>query len=128
MRRLLTILGLALGLAAPLNAQVKGVRFEITAVGDTTLSFAVGTAQWVRKGLSGIAVDPRRRDALVARFRIVDVNEGIATAVITGQTTRTAMDQVAILDEPTRSLYRTLGFWGGVVIGFALGAVAGAQF
>ena len=127
MRRLLFGITLAAGLASPLAAQVKGVRFEITAVGDTTLAFAVGSADWIHRGLTGIAVDPRRRDALVARFRILGIDQGIATALVTGQTTRLAMDQVAILDEPQKRFFRTIGFWGGLILGFALGVALGRQ-
>jgi hypothetical protein len=127
-RRLAFLIFLVTGVASPVHAQMKGVRFEITAVGDTTVSFAVGTAAWVHRGLTGIAVDPRRRDALVAQFQVVDVKSGIATAVITGQTTRPAMDHIAILDEPRKSALKTLGFWGGLALGVGLGWIIGTRF
>jgi hypothetical protein len=38
------------------------------------------------------------------------------------------MDHMAILEEPERRFWRTLGFWGGLIIGFTLGTVAGTQF
>ena len=69
------------------GAQQRAVRFEITAVSDTTLLFRAGTARWVHAGQTGTAVDPRRRDALVARFRVLTVRDGLATALVTGQTT-----------------------------------------
>ena len=109
------------------SAQVRGTRFELTAVGDSTVSFPIGTAQWVHHGLTGVVVNPRQRDALVARFRIIDIDAGVATALITGQTTRLLMEHVAILEEPRKRFFKTLGFWGGVVIGFVIGVVAGAQ-
>jgi hypothetical protein len=118
----------ALLLAAPgypAHAQLGGIRFEITQVGDTTLAFPRGNATWVKPGLAGIAVDPRRRDALVARFRIVSV-DSMVHAVVTGQATRIAPEHVAILQMPTRPWYKTMMFWGTLVVGFTLGAITGA--
>jgi hypothetical protein len=108
------------------HAQSRAVRFAMAVVGDSTIEFRTGTARWVRPGQLGVAVDPMRRDALVARFRVQAVREGSATAVITGQTTALTMDHVAVLDEPRRSAYRTPAFWIGVVIGGALGFIGGA--
>jgi hypothetical protein len=70
-------------------------------------------------------VDPRRRDALIARFRVESVREGSATAVITGQTTAIIPEHVAVLDEPRRSGYRSPAFWIGILIGGALGFIGG---
>lgn len=130
MRRLLVGLGLflAIAIATPAAAQVKGWRFEITRTDDSTFVFPRLTANWVRPGQTGIAVDPRRHDALVARFRIVSVDSGRATALVTGQTTRVVVDHVAILEEPRRPWFRTVLFWGGVALGAVVGAVAGSQF
>lgn len=115
-------LGLVLWLGAPpLQAQFRGVRFEITQVGDTTFRFPRGTAGWVKPGETGIAVDPRRRDVLVARFRVARVDSGLVTAVVTGQTTRVATEHIAVMTEPSRPWYKGITFWGGA----ALGAVAG---
>jgi hypothetical protein len=119
------VLGLVLGLAAvPANAQFRGVRFEITQVGDTTFRFPRGTAGWVKVGATGNAVDPRRRDVLVARFRVSRVDSGMVTAVITGQTTRVATEHIAVMSEPPKPWYRTITFYGGVVIGFIAGIAA----
>lgn len=125
----LAIAGAALAIAAgPANAQLKGVRFEVVDVGDTTLAFNTGTERWVRRGERGIAVDPRRRDVLVARLRVLSVDSaGTATALITGQTTALSTDHVVIVQEPRRSWYRTKSFWGGMVAGLAFGIVAGTQ-
>lgn len=122
------MLGLVLGVvAAPAGAQFRGVRFEITQVADTTFRFPRGTASWVQPGSTGIAVDPRRRDVLVARFRVARIDSGLVTAVITGQTTRVATEHVAVMTEPARPWYKGLTFWGGTVFGFVLGALlAGA--
>ena len=115
----------ALLLVAPraARAQNKGVRFEITQVGDTTFRFPRGAAGWVKPGETGIAVDPRRRDILVARFRVVSVDSGLATAVITGQTTRVATEHIAVMTEPPKPWYRTITFWGGTVLGIVVGAL-----
>jgi hypothetical protein len=128
MRRLVLSGALLVALGGSAGAQLRGVRFDISQVTDTTILFRFGTATWVRSGLTGIAVDPRRRDALVARFRVIAVDTAFATALVTGQTTRPATEHVAVLDEPGRPWYRTALFWGGVVLGFAVGAVVGGQF
>jgi hypothetical protein len=107
------------------QAQSRAVRFIVTAVGDSTIEFQTGVARWVRPGQSGIAVDPRRRDVLVARIRVQSVREGSASAVITGQTTALTLDHVAILNEPRRSAYRSPAFWIGIAVGGALGFIGG---
>jgi hypothetical protein len=118
------VLVLALGLsAARAAAQFRGVRFEITQVGDTTFRFPRGNAGWVKLGATGIAVDPRRRDALVARFRVTRLDSGVVTAVITGQTTRVATEHVAVLAEPPKPWYKGITFWAGTVFGVVIGAL-----
>ena len=92
------------------------------------IAFPRGAARWVRPGLVGIAVDPRRRDALVAQFRVVKVDSGVASAVIIGSMTRPQTDHIAILQQPPRAWFRTPLFWGSLAIGFALGAMTGALF
>ena len=59
-------------LAAPAGAQESAVRFEISTVADSTFEFPAGRYAWVAPGIRGIAVDPRRRDALVARFQVLN--------------------------------------------------------
>ena len=119
----------ALGAAAtPARAQLKGVRFEIAAVGDTTLGFRSGTERWIKRGQVGIAVDPRKRDVLVARLRVLVVDRsGYVTALVTGQTTAVTTDHVVLLQPTTPAWFRRRSFWGGLVLGAALGAVAGSQ-
>jgi hypothetical protein len=111
--------------ALPAQAQSRAVRFEITAIGDSTIEFRTGGHKWVRPGQLGVAVDPRRRDVLIARLRVELVREGSALAVITGQTTAITPDHVAVLDEPRRSAYATPAFWIGIVVGGALGLIGG---
>ena len=125
MTRLVLVLVLVAGLAVPARAQIGGVRFEIIEVGDTTIAFRRGIARWVRPGQVGIAVDPRRRDALVGRFRIVAIDSGVVSAVVTGATTRLETEHVAVLVQPPRPWFRVPLFWGTLAVGFALGAVAG---
>ena len=115
--------------APPLKAQLKGVRFEVTAVGDTTVGFRAGTERWIRRGQSGIAVDPRKRDVLVARLRVVSVDRsGAVTAVVTGQTTAVTTDHVVLLQETGVAWYRRRAFWGGLLLGAALGTAAGTTY
>lgn len=121
-------LGLVLGLSAgEASAQFRGIRFEITQVGDTTFRFPRGTAGWVKPGETGIAVDPRRRDVLVARFRVVRVDSGLVTALVTGQTTRVATEHIAVMAEPAKPWYKGVTFWGGLVFGFVAGIAAGSR-
>lgn len=105
------------------QAQSRAVRFEVAAIGDSTIEFRTSTHKWVRPGQLGVAVDPRRRDVLIARFRVESVREGSATAVITGQTTALTLDHVAVLDEPRRRAYRSPAFWIGIAVGGALGFI-----
>ena len=128
MTRLVLVLALVAGLAVPARAQIGGVRFEIMQVGDSTIAFRRGAAKWVRPGQVGIAVDPRRRDALVGRFRIISVDSGVVSALVTGATTRLETEHVAVLLQPPRPWFRTPLFWGSLVVGFALGAMTGALF
>jgi hypothetical protein len=107
------------------HAQSRSVRFEITAIGDSTVEFRTGAARWVRPGQLGVAVDPRRRDVLVARIRVASVSEGSAVAIITGQTTALTLEHVAVLDEPRRSAYASPAFWIGILVGATLGFIGG---
>ena len=109
---------------ASVGAQPRTARCESTSVSDTTLTFRTGPVAWVARGLAGSARDPRKRDQLVARFRVVAVRDGLATARVTGQTTAVSTDHVAILEEPRRPWFKTRTFWSGLVLGGALGATA----
>jgi hypothetical protein len=117
-------LGLALVLTVqPAEAQFRGVRFEITQVGDSTFRFPRGSAGWVRPKMTGYAVDPRRRDILVARYSVARVDSGLVTAVITGMTTRVTTDHIAVLTEPPKPWYKGITFWAGTVFGIVIGAL-----
>lgn len=114
--------------STPARAQLKGVRFEINSVGDTTLGFAAGSERWIRRGLRGSAVDPKKRDVLVAQLRVLRVDaQGNVTATVIGQTTAVTTDHVVVMQEPPPSWFRRKAFWGGLALGATLGVVAGAQ-
>ncbi len=97
-------------------------RFDVVGVGDTTFTILVGASRWVRRGTVGVAVDPRRRDALVARFRILSRVGDSALALVTGQTTRVEPTHVALMREPVPGPLRQTVFWSGLFLGAALGA------
>jgi hypothetical protein len=129
-RPLAALIAFLLCLAAPGRpalAQESAYRFEITSAGDSTFTFAVDRHAWVRGGLSGIAVDPMRRDMLVARFRVIRVTKDSATALITGQTTRITPEHVALIDRPGTPWYRQRAFWLGAVLGAVIGAVVAGR-
>jgi hypothetical protein len=110
--------------AAPRKAEAQQrppARFFISAVGDTTFTFAVPSDPWVIPGAEGLAIDPARRDSLVARFRVVRVEWGEALAVITGQTTAITTEHVALLRMPEAPWYRRPAFWLGLIAGTGLG-------
>ena len=114
--------------ASPAVAQFRGVRFEVASVGDTTVTFRSGKERWIRPGQRGIAVDPRRHDALVARLRVMRVGGGSVNAVVTGQTTAVSTEHIVVLEEPPKRWWRAKSFWSGLLAGAALGTVAGFQF
>jgi hypothetical protein len=115
--------------ARPTRAQMapeQVVRFEVRSVSDSTFEFEAGRSDWVKPGLRGLAVDPRRRDVLVARFEVLRVNRGVATALVTGQTARVSTEHVALLYRPLPKWYVRRVFWVGVGMGTIVGLVAGA--
>jgi hypothetical protein len=128
LRRLLLAAGVATTLAAaPAAAQDLSQRFSIADVGDTTFTFAIGKTRWVKPRQRGVAVDARERDALVARFRVMAVRRGMATAMITGQTRRVTPAHTVIMTRPPERWYRNPRFWAGAAVGLVGGTFAGAQ-
>jgi hypothetical protein len=107
------------------RAQETAYRFEIVSVGDSTVSLSTEKHEWVREGQKGIAVDPMRHDALVARFVIlhVDVQSKRALAIVTGQTTRLTTAHVALIDRPARKWFLQPTLWIGAVVGGVIGAL-----
>ena len=124
--RLSAAIVLAVALASPAEAQRTRVRFYVDSVADSTFSFRVASSEdWVQVGATGIAVDPARRDALVAQFRVISLWGNRATALVTGQTTFVTVDHIAVLERPERRFYHDRSFWSGTVLGLLLG-VGGA--
>jgi hypothetical protein len=125
MRAILATLAIAtLGFGSPAAAQSGAYRFEIVNATDSTITIPTDGLGWVKRGTRGIAVDPRDHDAMVARFQVVRVDSGQATALITGQTTRVTTDHVAVIERPHVPWYKQGIFWIGAVVGAAVGVVA----
>lgn len=107
-----------------LRAQQGAYRFAIAQSGDSTFTFSLAPNEWVKKGMQGIAVDPARHDALIARFVVTRVEGDSALALITGQTTRVTTDLVALIERPGKPWYLRPAFWLGGVFGAIVGVVA----
>lgn len=108
------------------RAQRRDYRFEITSVGDSTITFKAGRLTWVVRSPSTIVVDPRRRDALVARLKVLSVSStGEATALVTGQTGRITTDHFVLAEEPPSRWYRSALLWIGTAFGLAAGFALG---
>ena len=118
------VCALLIALPATARAQIGSARFDIDSVGDSTVTFAVGNARWVHAGQTGLAVEPRNHDELIARLRVLQIEHGTATAVITGQTSRVTAGQVALIRRPAPPFYTSGLFWVGAVIGAAITFVA----
>jgi hypothetical protein len=107
---------------AAARAQQRDYRFEITQVTDTTVTFRAGRLTWVVRSPSTIVVDPRRRDALVARLKVLSISStGDATALITGQSGRITTEHFVISAEPKTQWYRSPMLWMGTVFGLLAG-------
>lgn len=129
--RLFFAILVALAMFAPASrasAQDRDVRFEITSVGDTTVTFRAGRMTWVVRSPQAIVVDPRRRDALVARLKVLSVSStGDAVAVVTGQTGRITTDHFVVAAQPPTRWYKNAALWMGtafgLIAGFGLGKI-----
>jgi hypothetical protein len=115
---------LLIAVPAIAHAQLGSARFDIDSIGDSTVTFAIGNTHWVHAGQTGLAVEPRRHDELIARLRIIRVANGSATAVITGQTSRVSEGQVALIRRPAPPFYTVGLFWIGAAVGAAITFVA----
>jgi len=101
-------------------------RFAVATVADSTFTFPVDGAGWVRAGMVGTVVNARQQDALIARIRILGVDGGTARALITGQTTRVTNAHTVLLETPVAPWWRERMLWmgaaAGALVGFLLGA------
>ncbi len=97
-------------------------RFEIDSVTDSTATFRVREARWVRPGLSSYVVDPAQRDGLVARLRIITRDGESATALVTGQVSRVKSDHFLLVVRPEPRWWQSRLFWAGSVLGVTFGA------
>ncbi len=97
-------------------------RFEIDVVDDSTATFRVFEARWMRPGLSAYAVDPTQRDALVARLTIMRREGTTATALVTSQVTRVTAEHFLLVPKPPAVWWRTRQFWLSAAAGGVVGA------
>jgi hypothetical protein len=97
-------------------------RFEIDSVTDSTATFRVREARWVRPGLQSYVVDPQQRDALVARLRVISRNSESATALVTGQVMRVKAEHFLLVVRPEPRWWKSRTFWAGALAGATLGA------
>ncbi|MCE2900541.1 MAG: hypothetical protein ACK5W7_00950 [Gemmatimonadaceae bacterium] len=97
-------------------------RFEIDSVTDSTASFRVQEARWIRPGHAAYVVDAKQRDALVARLHIVGRDSLTATALITSQVARVRAEHVLLVVRPPSPWWRSNRFWVGSLAGAAVGA------
>ncbi len=99
-------------------------RFEIDAVDDSTVRFRRLESRWLRPGMVAVAVDPRNRDALVARLRLVYVDSAKVTALVTGQVSRVTTSHFLLVARPQTRWFRDSHFWLGALAGAAVGTAA----
>ena len=92
-------------------------RFEIDSVNDSTATFLVREATWVRPGLQSYVVDPAQRDALVARMVVVSRSGESATALVTGQVTSVKADHFLLVVRPAVPWWKSARFWAGAGAG-----------
>ena len=104
------------------RAQDRDVRFAITHVGDTTVTFQAGKMTWVVRSPRAIVVDPRRRDALVARLKVLSIGaNGEATALVTAQAGRITTDHVSSAPSRGARWYKNPLMWMGAAFGLVAG-------
>lgn len=114
---------LSLSLTTPIAAQQGAFRFEVSGVGDSTVTFRIGDAPWVKPGMHGITVDPARRDALIARVTVLRVSGTLATAIVTGQTAPVTSEHVVLLERPRKHWYQQPAVWISAAVGIAVGVL-----
>jgi len=103
-------------------------RFEIESVNDSTATFRVREATWVRPGLQSYVVDPAQRDALVARMVVVSRSGESATALVTGQVTSVKADHFLLVVRPASPWWKSARFWSGAAAGAAATIIGRSLF
>ena len=127
--RLILVAAAIIVVPAAVRAQDSAIRLEIRSVGDSTFTFNSSPVSWIARGQQGIVVDPRRRDVLVARFRVLSVESGgVGNALILGQTQPVSVEHVALLREPRPHWFSSKSFWVGVGAGLLGGVIVGRAF
>ena len=99
-------------------------RFEIEVVDDSTAVIRVEEARWVRRGLAAYAVDPQRRDALVARLSVIALDSTTARLLVTSQVTRVTTEHFLLVPRPATPWWRSRVVWTSMVAG-ALAGISG---
>ncbi len=99
-------------------------RFEIEGVEDSIVRFRRLESRWLRPGMTAVVVDPRNRDALVARLRLVYVDSAKVTALVTGQVSRVTTQHFLLVARPGVRWWRARHFWLGAVAGGMIGSAA----
>lgn len=121
-----TLGGCHRGPAAPASAFPRlprdAARFEIESVTDSTATFRVGEAAWIRRGFSSFAVDPLQRDALIAQLRIVRRDSVTATALVTSQVAGVKVTHALLVLRPPVPWWKRQLFWSGAGAGAVVGA------
>jgi hypothetical protein len=92
-------------------------RFAITAMTDSTVRFEAADAPWLRPGMTGYAIDPSSRDALVARLSLMGTGGQGYKALITGLRRPVDSTHVVVFLKPSVPWWRTKQYWGGLLTG-----------
>lgn len=101
----------------------NAARFEIEFVDDSTAVIQLEEAGWVRRGLVAYAVDPQRRDALVARLTVLSRDSTSARLLIASQVTRVTTEHFILLPKPATPWWRSRSVWTSLLSGLAAGAL-----
>ena len=96
-------------------------RFEIDAVDDSTARFRPLESRWLRTGMLAIIVDPKNRDGLVARVRIVAADSTSVTALVIGQVGRVTTDHFLLVPHPKTPWWHDRRVWIGALAGGVIG-------
>jgi hypothetical protein len=99
-------------------------RFAVVELTDSTVRFDASDARWLRPGMIGYAVDPSKKDALVASLSLMGTGGREYKALITGQREPVDSTHIVVFLRPDTPWWRTKHYWGGFVIGVVVTTVA----